>query len=205
MPADLLTAPLSPAAQPAVLVVLPLFHREEQMGMVVMEVGPRYGGLYEAVREQISSALKRIQLHDRVVDARRQAEEANALKTRFLSTVTHELRTPLSMIVNLSATLLENGENTSAAALAQQKQDLQLIHAIGQHLDRLVLDVLDLGRSQLGQLRLEMKPVDLPSVLQEVTAAGEQMARAKNLAGAPMSRPLSRQWWQTERDCSRFC
>ncbi len=177
MPEDLLTAP-----QPAVLVVLPLFHRQEQMGMVVMEVGPRYGGLYEAVREQISSALKRIQLHDRVVEARRQAEEANALKTRFLSTVTHELRTPLSMIVNLSATLLENGENSSEAALAQQKQDLQLIHAIGQHLDRLVLDVLDLGRSQLGQLRLEMKPVDLPGLLQEVTAAGVQMAHAKNLA-----------------------
>ena len=176
-------------AEPFVLVVLPLFHRNEQLGMVVMEMGPRYAGLYEAVRDQISGALKRIQLHERVVEARRMAEEANALKTRFLSTVTHELRTPLSMIVNLSANLLETAENPSAAALAQQKQDLQLIQAIGQHLDRLVLDVLDLGRSQLGQLRLEMKPLDLQGVLQEVTAAGEQMAPPKISPGAPTSRP----------------
>ena len=170
------------AAEPFVLVVLPLFHRNEQLGMVVMEMGPRYAGLYEGMRDQISGALKRIQLHERVVEARRIAEEANAVKTRFLSTVTHELRTPLSMIVNLSGTLLQNAENPSAAALAQQQQDLQLIHAVGQHLDRLVLDVLDLGRSQLGQLRLEMKPVDLHSLLQEVAAAGEQMAAAKNLS-----------------------
>lgn len=170
------------AAEPSVLVVLPLFHRHEQMGMAVMEVGPRYGGLYEAMRDQISGALKRIQLHERVAEARRLAEEANALKTRFLSTVTHELRTPLSMIVNLSATLLADDENADVGALVQRKADLQLIHAIGQHLDHLVLDVLDLGRSQLGQLRLEIKPLDLHDLLQDVTAAGEQMAHARDLA-----------------------
>lgn len=170
------------AAEPSVLVVLPLFHRHEQMGMAMMEVGPRYGGLYEAMRDQISGALKRIQLHDRVVEARRLAEEANALKTRFLSTVTHELRTPLSMIVNLSATLLAGDENADAEALAQRKDDLQLIHSIGQHLDHLVLDVLDLGRSQLGQLRLEMKPLDLHDLLRDVMAAGEQMAHARDLS-----------------------
>ena len=121
------------AAEPSVLVVLPLFHRHEQMGMAVMEVGPRYGGLYEAMRDQISGALKRIQLHERVAEARRLAEEANALKTRFLSTVTHELRTPLSMIVNLSATLPPDDQNADAEALAKHVAAHQVVGIVVRH------------------------------------------------------------------------
>ncbi len=172
--------------QPASLVVLPLFHREEQMGFVVFEVGPNYGGLYEALREQISSALKRIQLHSNVVEAQRMAEEANALKSRFLSTVTHELRTPLSTIVSLSETLLEDAQGGKSAIPAEYRQDLELIHTVGQHLDRLVLDVLDLGRSQLGQLKINLRALDLDELLQEVARIGEQMAREKQLAWRTM-------------------
>jgi len=166
---------------PASLVVLPLFHREEQMGFVVFETGPNYGGLYEALREQISSALKRIQLHGQMVDARRKAEEANALKSRFLSIVAHELRTPLSVIVSLSALLLENTQGSKAMLPDKQRQDLETIYSVCQHLDRLVLDVLDLGRSQLGQLKMNMQPLDLGELLREVALVGEQMAQEKLL------------------------
>jgi signal transduction histidine kinase/DNA-binding LacI/PurR family transcriptional regulator/DNA-binding response OmpR family regulator len=168
--------------KPAALVVQPLFYQEEQLGFVVFETGPRYGGLYEALREQISSALKRIQLHQKVIEARRVAEEANRLKSHFLSLVSHELRTPLSMIVSLSEMLLEDQMNQKKELPEEYRQDLEVIHSTGQHLDRLVLDVLDLGRSQLGQLKINMKQFDLNDLLREVQLMGEQMARDKNLS-----------------------
>jgi signal transduction histidine kinase/DNA-binding LacI/PurR family transcriptional regulator/AraC-like DNA-binding protein/ActR/RegA family two-component response regulator len=168
--------------KPSSLVVQPLFHREEQMGFVVFETGPRYGGLYEALREQISSALKRIQLHQKVVEARRAAEEANRLKSQFLSIVTHELRAPLSMIVSLSEMLLEDPEGNRPMHPDAYRQDIEVIHSTGQHLDRLLLDVLDLGRSQLGQLKINLKPLDLTELFREVQLMGEQMAKEKHLS-----------------------
>lgn len=167
--------------EPASLVVQPLFYREEQMGFVVFETGPRYGGLYEALREQISSALKHIQLHQSVVDARHAAEEANRLKSQFLSIVTHELRAPLSMIVSLSEMLLEDPESSRPMIPETYRQDIETIHATGQHIDRLLLDVLDLGRSQLGQLKMQLKPIDLAELFHETELIGEQMAREKHL------------------------
>jgi signal transduction histidine kinase/DNA-binding LacI/PurR family transcriptional regulator/DNA-binding response OmpR family regulator len=167
---------------PAALVVLPLFYQEEQLGFVVFETGPRYGGLYEALREQISSALKRIRLHQKMLEARRVAEEADRLKSRFLSLVTHELRTPLSMIVSLSEMLLEDPLGNKPPVPEEYREDLEVIHSTGQHLDRLVLDVLDLGRSQLGQLKINLKMVDLGDLLREVEQMGEMMARDKDLS-----------------------
>jgi signal transduction histidine kinase/DNA-binding LacI/PurR family transcriptional regulator/AraC-like DNA-binding protein len=168
-------------AQPASLVVLPLFHREEQMGFIVFGLGPTYGGLYEALREQISSVLKRIQLHRDVVAAQRLADEANRLKSRFLSTVAHELRTPLSTIVSLSEMLLEDTHAGESQDSDRYRQNLELIHTVGKHLDRLVLDVLELGSSQLGQLKIELKALDLGALLREVALLGEQMAGEKAL------------------------
>ncbi len=178
---ELIPDDLFDLAQPASLVVLPLFHREEQMGFIVFGIGPTYGGLYEALREQISSALKRIQLHRDVVTAQRLAEEANTLKSRFLSTVTHELRTPLSTIVSLSEMLLKDIDVGESHQPGRYRQHLESIHAVGQHLDRLVLDVLDLGRSQLGQLKIELKTLDLGALLREVALLGEQMAGERAL------------------------
>ena len=166
---------------PSSLVVQPLFYREEQTGFVVFETGPRYGGLYEALREQISSALKHIQLHQSVVDARQAAEEANRLKSQFLSIVTHELRAPLSMIVSLSEMLLEDPESSRPMIPEIYRQDIAAIHATGQHIDRLLLDVLDLGRSQLGQLKINLKPINLAELFHETELIGEQMAREKHL------------------------
>jgi signal transduction histidine kinase/DNA-binding LacI/PurR family transcriptional regulator/AraC-like DNA-binding protein len=166
---------------PAAFVVQPLFYQEEQLGFVVFETGPNYGGLYEALREQISSALKRIELHQKMLEARRVAEEADRLKSRFLSLVTHELRTPLSMIVSLSEMLLEDPLGNKPPIPDEYREDLGIIHSTGQHLDRLVLDVLDLGRSQLGQLKINLKMVDLGDLLHEVERMGEKMALEKDL------------------------
>lgn len=168
--------------QPEAHVILPIFHQEEQLGFVVFEIGPLNGSLYEALREQISSALKRIELHQNVVKARQQAEEANQLKSKFLSIVTHELRTPLSMIVSLSEMLLERSTENRDRLPVSNLRELEAIYATSQHLDRLVSDVLDLGRSQLGQLKLEMRSVQLDEFLKEIQLVGEQMANDKQLS-----------------------
>ena len=61
------------------------------------------------------------------------------------------------------------------------RQDLARIGATAQQLGGLVQDVLDLARSQVGQLRLATRPVDVATALQSTILVGEQMARSKGL------------------------
>ena len=106
------------------------------------------------------------------------AEEANQLKSRFLSIVGHELRTPLSLIIGLSEMVLRDAQELSEAA----RHDLEQIHSSAQHLSRLVGDVLDLASSEAGQLRILREPLDLVEVLRVAARVGEQLARQKGIA-----------------------
>jgi AraC-like DNA-binding protein/nitrogen-specific signal transduction histidine kinase len=128
--------------------------------------------LYQKAREAQEAAL----------EGRRLAEEADRLKSRFLSMVSHELRTPLVLLVGLSEMMLHERAGNRPPLPEPYRQDLARIHAGAQQLDGLVRDVLDLTRSQVGQLRLAKKPLDLEEVLKTVALVGEKMARGKGLA-----------------------
>ena len=170
------------------LAALPLYFQGEQLGLVVLEMGPRDGRVYEALRVQISSALKgamlmtgNARLYQEAVQARGYAEEANLLKSRFLSTVSHELRTPLSLIVGTIEMLLRERPRRQTALPAPYQRDLRSIHASAQHLARLISDVLDLASSQAGELHLACEPLRLGEVLAQVDMLGEALAREKGL------------------------
>ncbi|MCW5849682.1 MAG: substrate-binding domain-containing protein [Anaerolineae bacterium] len=181
--------------EPRSYVVEPLHFQDQQLGVAVLEMGPRDGALYETLRVQISSALRGVQLSEQNVSLYRQAlegqqaaqegqrlaEEANLLKSRFLSMVSHELLTPLVLLVGLSEMMLREGARGREPLPDPYRQDLRRIHVSARQLSSLVRDVTDLARSEVGQLRLVQSPVDLADVLRGVGVVGEQMAREKGL------------------------
>lgn len=180
------------------LLVEPLYLRDMQMGFILMETGGQEGSresaLWEALQTQISSALAAAMLHRSAVQAqreaeagwrlaeerRRAAEEANQLKSRFLSMVSHEMRTPLNVIAGLSENLLQQfGEGE--AALSDFYRDVRRIYTSAQHLDNLIRDVLDLAVSHVGQLKLLREPLDVSDAIQPVIELGERLSAEKNL------------------------
>jgi signal transduction histidine kinase/DNA-binding LacI/PurR family transcriptional regulator/AraC-like DNA-binding protein/DNA-binding LytR/AlgR family response regulator len=182
------------------LVGLPLHFHDEQLGFVVLEMGPQDGNIYEALRLQIGSALKgallatrNVELYREAVEARKVAEAADGLKSRFLSTVSHELRTPLSLIVGTIEMQLREEADSHTPLPERYQRDLRNIRSSAQHLARLISDVLDLASSQAGQLRLTSERLRLVDVFAQVTALGEALAREKGLAwsaSVPDSLPL---------------
>lgn len=171
------------------LVALPLHFHEEQLGFVLMETGPRDGNIYEALRMQISSALKGAilvtrneELYQAAVEARKTAESANEMKSRFLSTVSHELRTPLSLIVGTIEMQLREEADSAVPLPERYCHDLQSIRSSAQYLNHLIGDVLDLASDQAEQLRLVRQQLRLADVLAEVITLGEAMAHEKGLA-----------------------
>jgi signal transduction histidine kinase/AraC-like DNA-binding protein len=185
----------SPPVSASVL-IQPLHFQDQQLGVVIFEQRSA-GDIYEVLREEISVTLKAVMLSERNEALYRQAiaaeqvaqegrwlaEEADRLKSRFLSMVSHELRTPLVLLVGLSEMMLRERTGDARPPLpAPYRQDLARIHVSAQQLDGLVRDVLDLTRSQMGQLRLMKEPLDLAPVLKAIALVGEQMARSKGLA-----------------------
>jgi signal transduction histidine kinase/DNA-binding response OmpR family regulator len=166
------------------LVIEALTLREEQIGFIVFKTDPPADSaecdIYPALRIELSSALKGIRLRQKLHDARRQAEEADQLKSRFLSMVSHELRTPLNLIVGLSEMAMRQQARGKGTIQVIEKF-LEQIYVSGQHLDRLIRDVLDLASSQAGQMNLICKQLDLVPVLNDAANIGQQLAGQKNL------------------------
>jgi signal transduction histidine kinase len=97
------------------------------------------------------------------------------MKIEFLASMSHELRTPLNGILGF-AELLE-GELEDAS----QRDYAQTIRVSGEHLLRLVNDVLDLAKIEAGRMDFDLELVDLPELLQEIVAVQRGHAQKKNL------------------------
>jgi signal transduction histidine kinase/DNA-binding LacI/PurR family transcriptional regulator/AraC-like DNA-binding protein/response regulator of citrate/malate metabolism len=171
------------------LMIHPLHFGNEQLGFLVVDGSALEGSSHQVLRELISSALKSVilneqnmQLYLQARQGQHLAEEANLLKSRFLSIVSHELLTPIVLLVGLSEMMLREGIGDRPPLPQAYRQDLTRIHASAQQLGSLVRDVLDLSRSQMGQLTLAKKPIEIADVLKPIDLVCEQMATSKGLA-----------------------
>ncbi len=113
------------------------------------------------------------QREEELKKARAAAEAASAAKSEFLSSMSHELRTPLNAILGFTQ-LLQRDKKAPLNARQQGMAD----HVLkgGEHLLRLIDDVLDLVRIEAGHVSISAEPVSVPSVLSEVKTTLDPMA-----------------------------
>jgi PAS domain S-box-containing protein len=93
-------------------------------------------------------------------DARRKAEAALRAKDEFLATLSHELRTPLNAVLGWTRILRSQGLGYHDAPRA-----LQIIERNTNAQVRLIDDLLDMSRILSGKLRLDIRPVDISTVV----------------------------------------
>jgi signal transduction histidine kinase len=114
----------------------------------------------------------------RLEERAQQINEANRAKSRFLANVSHELRTPLNAIVGYNALALSGlyGDVTSDLRGAHER-----IRAAADHLLRMVNDVLDLSKIEVGRMDVETRDVVLEPLLEGVISMVEPVAEAKDV------------------------
>lgn len=111
-------------------------------------------------------ALQRIELAEQA-RAGRQFEEADRLKTAILQAVSHDLRTPITIIKTSASNLRALGDRLSAA----ERQELaETIDSESDHLNKLIGNLLDLSRLQAGALTLNSELNALEEVAGDVSA-----------------------------------
>lgn len=104
------------------------------------------------------------------------AQQNSLAKSRFLATLGHEIRTPMTGLMGM-AELLQSGELS-----LQQRQRVTAIQGAGQHLLQLVNDVLDLAQIEAGKLRLHADVFNLEILVLEVCDLLRPLAEIKGLS-----------------------
>ena len=112
-------------------------------------------------------------------ESRRRAEAANMAKSQFLATMSHELRTPLNAILGFSD--LMRGEMLGPIGNEAYKTYLDDIHSSGQHLLRIINDILDLSRIEAGKRSLREELTSLSEVAREACSLLHLKARQKEI------------------------
>ena len=103
------------------------------------------------------------------------AEQASLAKTRFLATLGHEIRTPMTGVMGMSELLLTTPLDT------QQRSFTESIRRAGEHLLRLMNDALDLARIESGKLEFDRQPFSLRTLLGDVVELMRPLAIQRGL------------------------
>ncbi|MFO7598052.1 MAG: substrate-binding domain-containing protein, partial [Desulfocurvibacter africanus] len=125
---------------PFSLALLPLIAGRRRAGYVALDA--EHLELNGAIAQELAAAVNTAQLYREATEGRRLAEEADQMKSRFLSTVSHELRMPLNLIVGLSELLMQSGKRDEEPAAEALRRDVERIHASAKHSGGLIGDVL---------------------------------------------------------------
>ncbi len=98
-----------------------------------------------------------------LVVAKEAAEAASIAKSTFIATMSHELRTPLNAILGFSELMSRDDAATKA-----QRETLAIINRSGAHLLRMINDVLDISKIEVGHIELDNQAFDLVNLLQDM-------------------------------------
>ncbi|MBL9037833.1 MAG: response regulator [Archangium sp.] len=104
-------------------------------------------------------------------------EQDSAMRTRFFENISHEFRTPLTLIITPIDALLAN----PADLLEPVRASLEAVHRNASRLMRMLSDLLDLGKADSGHLRLSVMPVDLSGLVHQLGTLFAPTAEARGV------------------------
>ena len=129
-------------------------------------------------------------LSERINEAKRRADDANAAKGRFLANVSHEMRTPLNGVIAMADVLRETSRN------AAQREIVETMTTSAHLLLVQIEDVLDMAKIEAGRVAIEVRPFDLGKLVTGTVKVMLPQARYKGLAINTEVDPSAARWFE---------
>ncbi len=140
-------------------------------------------GLEQRVRErtaELEAAKREVEEFSRsVLLAKEEVERGSKFKDQFLSTMSHELRTPLNAVLGFSDLL---ADERYGPLNDRQQRYVTHIHTGGEHLLKLISDILDLSKIEAGRMELTREHVTVALAFAEVISGLHPLAEKKSQA-----------------------
>lgn len=110
-----------------------------------------------------------------VEEARREATIANNAKSEFLSSMSHDIRTPMNAIIGMTEIALKNTQDTFRVEECLQKIKLSSKHLLG-----LINDVLDMSKIESNKMTLSMAPMSLKGTMADIVTIMQPQVKARS-------------------------
>lgn len=166
------------------MLLIPLKVENEVIG--VLRLGDRakaafnqhHMRLAELIADRAAVIIQNARLYEKVLQANKELENLNRVKTEFVSMVSHELRTPVTAVKGFVDIVLneEVGEIND-----QQKKFLKIAHNAIERLTLLISDLLDISRIESGRLKLDLSKLSLLQVLHDASETHRSVMEAKKI------------------------
>ncbi|MBR3142098.1 MAG: response regulator [Clostridiales bacterium] len=124
----------------------------------------------------VSDMVHVLFLNKRLQVTAREAESANKAKTDFLSTMSHDIRTPMNAIIGLTAIAEKNLGDVESTG-----ESLRKISLAGNHLLTLINDILDISKVESGKLKLSPLTFSIVETVENLVNISQPMIKEKNL------------------------
>jgi len=154
-------------------VVLPLARSGETFGFLIAGVSPLrtfdddYKGFFDLMAGQVTTAIANAQAYEQERKRAEALAELDRAKITFFSNVSHEFRTPLTLML---APLEDTIANLNGTIPSQECEQLQLVQRNGMRLLKLVNSLLDFSRIEAGRVQASYEPVDLATYTAELAS-----------------------------------
>ncbi|HEY9896720.1 MAG TPA: ATP-binding protein [Candidatus Sericytochromatia bacterium] len=132
--------------------------------------------LITAASTELGLFIQRKQAEEEMLKSLAKEQELNRFKSNFIANISHELRAPLTSVLGLSTVLLTQHFGDLNA---KQTQYLSLIHSSGDHLLKLINDLLDLAKIEAGKQELNKAAIDVVELCQSAIEMMEVRAIEK--------------------------
>ena len=165
-------------------IVLPLVAGQQSVGFLVAGMSPHkhlnrsYQTFFELASGQIGAAIAEAQAYE---EERRRAEalaELDHAKTQFFTNISHEFRTPLTLMLGPLEDALRNAHGILPLGAAR---DLQIAHDNARRLLKLVNTLLDFARIEAGRALASFQPTDLVIFTREIISSFESLFEKADL------------------------
>jgi len=158
----------------ALLVPIASQAQEKPAGILIAALNPyrqldaSYNGFIELIAGQIAGSLANARAYEQERKRAESLAELDRAKTTFFSNISHEFRTPLTLMLGPLENLLENQRATGFSP--DVHQEVETVHRNGLRLLKLVNSLLDFSRLEAGRIQATYRPVNLASRTAELAS-----------------------------------
>ena len=155
-----------------------LKHQQEELQQTNIELEEKARLLAEQKAEVEQKNRELDQARKAVEEKAEQLALTSKYKSEFLANMSHELRTPLNSMLILSRMLAENSDDTLTP---KQVEYAETVHSSGSDLLALINEILDLSKIESGTMAVDIEPIDLAAVGEDMDRMFAEIANDKNL------------------------